>query len=92
VTFRISRHSGIAAAPADAIDLLWEQLGPRRDGASFSRTGAAITARWNEDAQVWSARDEQAEVGRAAVLEIVSGVCEQSPDLKSDWFAVSFLA
>jgi hypothetical protein len=92
VTFRISRHSGSRAAPADALDLLWEQLGQRRDGTSFSRVGAEIRARWNEDAQARTGRDEIAEVGRAAVLEIISGVCEQSRELKSDWFAVSFVS
>jgi hypothetical protein len=92
VTFRITRHSGIVPAPTDAIDLLWEQLGSQRDGAFFSRAGPAITARWNEDVQTRSARDEMSEVGRAAVLEIVSDVCEQSANLRSEWFAVSFLA
>ena len=92
MTFRISRHSGSNPGPADAIDLLWERLGPRRDEASFSRVGRDIRARWNEDARVWSARDALAEAGREAVLEIVTDICEQSPELQSEWFAVSFLA
>jgi hypothetical protein len=34
-------------------------------------------------------RDEREDFARAAVLEIVREVCERSPELKFDWFAVS---
>ncbi len=92
--FRITTHSAAHSAsspPPDAIELLWKRLGPRREEASFARAGADITATWRGDEHISSSRDERAEVGRHAVLEIVSGVCETAPELAADWFAVSFL-
>jgi len=90
VTFRITRHSS-GGPPADAIELLWEQLGPRHEDTSFSRRGTEIRARWGE-AEASSARDERVEVGRGEVLEIVRSVCERTPGLSSDWYAVSFVS
>jgi hypothetical protein len=87
VNFRITRHSGWAA-PDDALDMLWERLGSRREEASFARGGAEIRATWGSDAPSSIDRDEREEIGRAAILEIVRDVCEQSPELRSDWFAV----
>jgi hypothetical protein len=88
VKFRISRHSGFGA-PEDAVDLLWERLGAKHEDASFAKVGREIRATWGEDVRVAVERDERAEIGRAAVLEIVLGVCERAPELRSDWFAVS---
>jgi hypothetical protein len=88
VRFRISRHSGFAA-PADAVDLLWRQLGAKRDEASFAKVGSMITAEWGADAPVSLERDEREEIGRGVLLEIVGDVCERTPGLKSDWYAVS---
>ncbi len=34
-------------------------------------------------------RDQREEIGRRAVFDIVSGICEREPELESDWFAVS---
>ena len=34
-------------------------------------------------------RDERIEIGRRAVLDVVRETCDGSPELKSDWFAVS---
>ncbi len=34
-------------------------------------------------------RDERIEIGRRAVLDALREVCDRSPELKSDWFAVS---
>ena len=93
--FRITTHSAARSAgspPPDAIELLWKRLGPRREDTSFARVGADITATWSGDEHISSSRDERAEVGRHAVLAIVSGVCEREPELTADWFAVSFLA
>jgi hypothetical protein len=90
VTFRITLHSG-SAAPAHALDLLWQQLGSKRDDARFAKAGAEIRATWGEDAPISMERDEREEIGRRAVLDIVCDVCARAPELKSDWFAVSTL-
>jgi hypothetical protein len=88
VNFRITRHSGWAA-PENALDLLWEQLGARRDETSFARARTEITATWGVDVPAAMERDEREELGRVAILEIVRQVCEQAPQLNGDWFAVS---
>jgi hypothetical protein len=71
------------------MDLLWERLDARNDETSFTKVGAEIRATWGEDAPASMERDERYELGRRAVLDIVIGVCERAPELKSDWFAVS---
>jgi len=88
VEFRISLHSGFAA-PANALELLSEQLGASRDGARFATTGTEIRASLTEDGPVSMERDEREDIGRRAVLEIVREVCERAPVLEPDWFAVS---
>jgi hypothetical protein len=88
VEFRITPHSA-SAPPADAIDLLWQQLGSDRDEVSFARTGDEITATTGEDAPVSMTRDERVEIGRLSLLELLQEVCEQAPELRSDWFAIS---
>ena len=86
--FRITPHS-VFDPPADALDLLWQRLGPRREEMSFAKVGAQITVRTDEDEPVSMTRDERVEIGRRAVLDVVGEVCEGAPELKSDWFAVS---
>jgi hypothetical protein len=86
--FRITPHS-VFDPPENAMDLLWQRLGPRRDEMSFAKVGAGITVRADEDAPVAMTRDERVEIGRRAVLDVVSDVCEGSPELNSDWFAIS---
>jgi hypothetical protein len=88
VTFGITRHSGFGA-PEDALDLLWERLAAEHEEASFVKGRTEIRATWGIDIPVAMERDEREELGRIAILEIVRGVCEQSPALRSDWFAVS---
>lgn len=88
--FRITRHSGFGA-PANAIDLLSERLGPKREEVSFARAGAEIRASWGEGAPFSRAEEESVEIGRRVVLEAVDGVCNGDPELRSDWFAVSVL-
>jgi hypothetical protein len=91
VKFRITPHSGFKASarPADAIDLLWQRLETSRGETSFTKVGAEIRATWGVDVPASMERDERDELGRRAVLDIVIGVCEQAPELNSDWFAVS---
>jgi hypothetical protein len=88
VNFKITRHSG-RAAPENALDLLWERLDAGRDEASFVRGRSEIRATWGIDVPVAMERDEREEVGRTAILDIVRGVCDHAPELRSDWFAVS---
>jgi hypothetical protein len=91
VTFRITIHSG-TAVPADALDLLWQRLDGYNNGdARFAKGDAQIRATWGEDAPISMERDEREEIGRRAVLDIVCEVCERTPELKSDWFAVGTL-
>jgi hypothetical protein len=91
VQFRITLHSGYAPPP-DALDLLWERLGPQREEVSFAKVGPEIRATTGEDAPVSMTSDERAEIGRRAVLDIVRDVCDGTPELRSDWFAISAAA
>jgi hypothetical protein len=86
--FRITCHSR-SGAPDDALDRLWAHLGARRDDASFTRSRRDIRASWGADSPVAMERDEREEIGRAAIFEIIRSVCAQTPDLESDWYAVS---
>lgn len=86
--FRITPHSTYSP-PDNALDLLWERLGTRREEVMFERVGVEIRARTGEDAPVSMTSDERAHIGRRAVLAVVGEVCEETPGLNSDWFAVS---
>jgi len=88
VKFTITRHA-TASPPEDALDLLAERVGSRRDDVSFARVGAEIRASVDRDNPVAMTQDERTDIGRRAVLEIVGEVCERAPELKLDWFAVS---
>jgi hypothetical protein len=88
VDYRITCHSGFGA-PDDALDLLWASLGARRGEAAFRRGVRDIRARWTADVPVAMERAERDELGRAAIFEIVQTVCEQTPGLMTDWYAVS---
>ena len=86
--FRVTRHSALAP-PADALDLLWQRLGGDHEGVEFTRAGDEIRAAWEEDAPVSMERDERMQIGRRAVLDIVSEVCDGAPELRLDWYAIS---
>jgi hypothetical protein len=94
VQFRITPHSGFTAPP-DALELLLQRLGDsQRLGESdeeffFAMVGPEIRATTVEDSPVSMTRDERAEIGRRAILDFVSEVCEQTPELSLDWFAIS---
>jgi hypothetical protein len=89
VKFAITPHSR-SGAPENALDLLWERLeGKRFEDVSFSRKGTELMARAGHDAPVSMERDEREEIGRLAVLDCVTRVCERAPELKSAWFAIS---
>lgn len=86
--FKITRH-GATAPPEQAIDLLAQRLPSRRKGVSFARVGAEIRANVNRDDPVYVTQDERVDIGRRAVLEIITELCERDPDLNIDWYAVS---
>jgi hypothetical protein len=77
------------APPADALDLLWQHLGSERGQMSFQKRTGEITVIPGEDEPVSMTRDERVHIGRRAVLDILREVCEEAPELRSDWFAVS---
>jgi len=86
--FRITRHT-TASPPQDALDLLTDRIGRRREDVFFSRVGAEIRAKLDRDDPVGRTLDERTDIGRRAVLEIVGDICERTPELKLDWYAVS---
>jgi hypothetical protein len=86
--FRITRHA-TGSPPEDALDLLTNRIGKRREDVYFARVGGEIRANLKRDEPVAMTQDDRAEVGRRAVLEIVEEVCERAPELKLDWYAVS---
>jgi hypothetical protein len=88
VDFRITHHSG-SSAPDDALDLLWQQLGERGGRVRFAKRGSEIRAAFRGDVPVSMESDEREQIGRAEVLGIVREVCDGTPELKLDWFAVS---
>jgi hypothetical protein len=77
------------APPADALDQLWQHLGTERQEMSFQKLSGEITVTPGADAPVSMTRDERVHIGRRAVLDVLREVCEEAPELRSDWFAVS---
>jgi hypothetical protein len=88
VEFRITRHSG-SGSSADALDLLWQRLGPKRDGVSFAKVGGEIRVKTPDDSPASMTWDERADIRRRVVSDIVRGVCEPAAELEWNWFAVS---
>ena len=89
MTFRITHHSGYNAPP-DALDRLLEQLGPRRDTVAFAKeSDEMITVVWEADLSGSMTQDERTETGRRMILDIVRDVCELTPGMDVDWFAIS---
>jgi hypothetical protein len=88
VKFKISRHSG-HQAPAEALDLLWAKLdGNTNRDVRFDRLGSEIRATWKGDAQTSVERKVREEIARRAVFDLLCDICDGSPELKSDWYAV----
>ena len=90
MTFRIGRHSGFAA-PADALELLLRRLGSQIDQVSFAMVGAEIRATTARSLGDATTREASLDVERRAIVDLISDVCDKAPELKSDWFAVSFI-
>jgi hypothetical protein len=88
VKFAITLHSG-SGAPDDALELLWAQLGPSRDGVRFVAATGEIRASVNEEDFSSMESDIRSRMGRRMVLGVLEGVCERGPGLKLGWFAVA---
>lgn len=58
---------------------------------SFVLAGDEIRATWREADGDSATRGARAEVAREAIVELIREACERAPELKSDWFAVSYL-
>jgi hypothetical protein len=61
----------------------------RRGDVLFSKRGNQIQARLDRETSTWMTQHERIEIGREAVIAAVGEICERSPHLKLDWFAVS---
>jgi hypothetical protein len=75
--------------PEHALDLLSERIGRRCEDVSFMRVGSEITAKLDRDHPIAMTRDERIHTGRRLVLDAVGEICDRSPELKLDWYAVS---
>ena len=71
------------------MDRLAQRIPARREDVLFSKVGGEIRARLDRDEAVSMPQEERVEIEREAVLEAVGEVCERSPDLKLDWYAVA---
>jgi hypothetical protein len=86
--FRITRHT-TASPPEHALDLLSARMGRGSEDVSFARVGTEIRANLDRDDPVAMTHDERTDIGRRAVLGAVADICERTPELELDWFAVS---
>lgn len=86
--FTITRHSAVKA-PQDVLSLLSERMPSRSEDVVFTKVGKEIRARVDRVDSISMTQDERAEIGRESVLKAIGEVCERSPDLKLDWFAIS---
>ncbi len=88
--FKVTRHA--ATSPPDyALDRFSARMGRgyEDEDVSFVRVGAEIRANLDRDDPVAMTQDERTDIGRRAVLSAVAEICERTPELKLDWFAVS---
>jgi hypothetical protein len=74
------------------MELLLRRLGARRGELTFAMDGDAVTAISEAREAEASTRDERVEFERRAIVDLLVDVCENAPELESDWFAVSYLA
>jgi len=73
------------------MQLLMRRLGAQRGEVSFAIVGGEIRARLGDDDDDPGTREARAEAGRWTVFELVKDVCERAPELKTDWYAVSYI-
>jgi hypothetical protein len=73
------------------MELLLRRLGARRDELTFAMDGDAITAISEEHEGDSSTREERVDTERRAIVDLLVDVCDDAPELESDWFAVSYV-
>jgi hypothetical protein len=73
------------------MELLLRRLGARRDELTFAMDGDAITATSEEHEGESSTREERVDTERRAIVDLLVRVCDDAPELESDWFAVSYV-
>lgn len=72
------------------MELLLRRLGHRCDDVTFAIADGQIVASSEREEGDREVREGRIEVDRRAVFDIVDEVCKASPELESDWFAVSY--
>jgi hypothetical protein len=88
IGFRITRHTALSP-PDHAMSLLCERLPHHCEDVSFSLSAGEIGASLDREESVSETNDERVEIGRRAVLGALEEICDGSPELKLDWYAVS---
>ncbi|MHB8531798.1 MAG: hypothetical protein ACYDC2_03660 [Solirubrobacteraceae bacterium] len=83
----MTKH-GSSSPPQNALDLLGELIAGRREDAYFKRAGSYISARLDREVPIAMTQDERTEIGRRVVLEIIGDVCDRTPGMKLEWYAV----
>jgi hypothetical protein len=59
------------------------------EDAAFAQRHGEIRAMWGHGEASQTSREERMEGERLAVLAVVCEVCERTPGLDSDWYAIS---
>jgi hypothetical protein len=70
------------------MSLLCERLPHHCEDVSFSTSAGEIGASLDREESVSETNDERVEIGRRAVLGALEEICDGSPELKLDWYAV----
>ena len=87
--FRITTHAGYGA-PVEAIESLWPHLQAADiEDAAFAKGHDDIRASWGYGEASQAIREEVKERERRAVLEAVCEVCDRTPGLEPDWYAIA---
>lgn len=87
--FAVTRHAA-QKAPADALERLWARIEGRRfEDITFLRTARDIRADVGHDSPILMEREEREAIGRRAILDCLREICEEAPELRVDWYAVS---
>ena len=71
------------------MSLLCERLPNRCEDVCFSMSSGEISASLDREDSVSETNDERVEIGRRAVLGALEEICDDAPELKLDWYAVS---
>jgi hypothetical protein len=86
--FRITTHTAYGA-PVDAIESLWPHLQAAGiEDATFAKGRDEIRANWGYSEASQAIREEVMDRERRAVLEAVCEVCDRTPELEPDWYAI----